>query len=344
MIDLSYKRRVIFVISLIITFIFALPGLALTEAQGILQYVDSSNFGRARLLFMLVAVYLTSLCFFYFNFFWKKRIISPLKSNTSKNVLNIFLNAFLIITATFLLLIIAIILFKIEARRAYFTIYFYRNLLIDVIVLLVTYSINLLERTQKDQLEIATLRNEKIKTELAALKMQIDPHFLFNSLNSLNAIIRAAPKEAILFVDHLSESFRYILQNREQDVVSVESELKFLDSYLYMLKSRFREKLKLNVTVDDRYLKRKLPQFSLQMLVENALKHNEVSKIRPLTIAVYDSGNCLCVRNNLQPKLQIKNSYGIGLANLSKRYKLLADEHIEINKEDNFFEVKLPLI
>ena len=176
------------------------------------------------------------------------------------------------------------------------------------------------------------------------LKSQIDPHFLFNALNSLTGLIRTNSREAIRFVNSLSETFRYTLDNQKQKAVTLREELRFLDSYLFMMKARFGDALRVKTEVKDVHLDKKLPQFALQLLVENAVKHNLVSRSKPLNVSIVSNDQMLIVQNDLQLKTQVTKRYGIGLANLSKRYDLIAGDNIEIERNEHYFRVKLPLL
>ena len=208
--------------------------------------------------------------------------------------------------------------------------------------MLVAYVIDLLENLRHEKIKTLTLQHQNVETELAALKAQIDPHFFFNSLNSLNVLIRENTKEALAFVDHLSQSFRYILENKEQKLVTVREELAFLESYLFMMEKRFASGLVVNIRIADDLCARRIPQFALQLLVENAVKHNQVSARHPLTIDIYGEPEHIVVKNNLQKKQSAKG-YGIGLANLSKRYQLIYNTEITVRTGPTHFEVKLPI-
>ncbi len=223
-------------------------------------------------------------------------------------------------------------------------VYLFRNVIILGIVLLTVYIVELFQRSQRMSLENAQLREENVRAQLAVLKAQINPHFLFNSLNSLAAVIRSDREESLRFVQKLSEVFRYILQGKQQDLTSVRAELQFLEAYLFMLKKRFGDKLLVELQVDQAVYGRKIPLLALQTLVENAVKHNVITTARPLTVTIKSTNTSLVVKNNLQQKPRTEDSYGIGLANLSKRYQLIAQQSVTITKTDTSFEVTLPLI
>lgn len=201
------------------------------------------------------------------------------------------------------------------------------------------------ERNRITELENARLQEEKTRAELEVLKAQINPHFLFNSLNTLSAIIRTGEKaQGLELVEKMAHVFRYVLQSRDHDMVPLSQELAFLDAYFFMLKSRFGDKLALEIDLDLETRETSIPPMSLQILVENAVKHNMVTRKKPLTVWIRKQGNLLEVGNNLQPKQNLEEGYGIGLANLSKRYQMIVRKEISIEKRENQFIVYLPVI
>ncbi len=195
---------------------------------------------------------------------------------------------------------------------------------------------------KEDVMENERLKQEKLKSELAALKNQINPHFLFNSLNSLNTLVRGN-EEATTFVNKLSALYRYILQSGSQDLVPLRDELAFLKSYVHLVKTRYRDRFSITIEIDGKWLSTKIPVLSLQLLVENAVKHNEISESSPLQVNVFTEGSHLIVENKIQPKSTSVDSTGNGLANLAKRYDLLENKRIIISNTNNIFRVKLPL-
>lgn len=195
---------------------------------------------------------------------------------------------------------------------------------------------------QEDQAEKELLKRQSLQNELSALKNQINPHFLFNSLNSLNSLVRGN-EDATSFVNNLSYMYRYILQSGQQDLVSLSEELKFLESYIYLIKTRYRDRFKIDITIDDKLLNHTIPSLTLQLLVENAVKHNEISEQKPLLVKIYNDNDMLVVENDIQPRTSLVESTGKGIANINKRYQLLKNNHIRISESNNVFSVKLPL-
>jgi len=195
---------------------------------------------------------------------------------------------------------------------------------------------------QEDIAEKELLKRQSLQNELSALKNQINPHFLFNSLNSLNSLVREN-EQATTFVNKLSYMYRYILQSGQQDLVSLREELKFLNSYIYLIKTRYRDRFSIEIHIEDVYLNQDIPTLTLQLLVENAIKHNEISKENPLEVTIYVENGELIIENKIQPRSTFIDSTGQGLANIDKRFKLLKEKQIKISNANNMFRVKLPL-
>ena len=191
-----------------------------------------------------------------------------------------------------------------------------------------------------EQLNVA-----KAQAELEALKNQIDPHFIFNSLNTLSFLITRDPKNARLYNDTLARVYRYILSNKDRDLVLLREEIDFISNYFYLLKIRFAEAISMVIEITDlsaeNYL---IPPISLQALVENAIKHNEFSEKKPLCIDVSISADYVIVRNVLNRRSNPQPTSKIGLSNLDNRYKLLTKRNIQVENNFESFTVKLPII
>ncbi len=195
---------------------------------------------------------------------------------------------------------------------------------------------------QESRIENEHLKQQSLRNELTALKNQIDPHFLFNSLNSLTSLIRDNEK-ATLFVKKLSYMYRYILQSSDSNLVSVREELKFLESYTYLIQTRYRDRFSIDVQIEEGLLEEKLPPLALQLLVENAVKHNEISESNPLRVKIYSKEGSIYVENQIRPRTTLAEGTGNGLLNLKKRYLLLRKQELTVNTENNIFNVELPL-
>jgi two-component system LytT family sensor kinase len=186
------------------------------------------------------------------------------------------------------------------------------------------------------------LREEKLVFQYETIKNQVNPHFLFNSLNTLSSLINGNAR-AEDFIHKLSSIYRYILENRNVDQVGLEEEIEFTKNYFSLQKIRDEEKVSLEIRPVDTKKYRILP-ISLQLLLENALKHNSATRDHPLTITIYTEDNFIVVKNNLQKKLNIEGSPGTGLRNLGERLKLITDREMKVIETSDEFIVKIPLI
>jgi len=211
-----------------------------------------------------------------------------------------------------------------------------------IILLFVSRILRLQIVQQASLIENERLKQQNLQSELAALKNQIDPHFLFNSLNSLTCLIRDNDK-ASQFVKKLSFMYRYILQSTDRDLVSLREELKLVESYSYLIKTRYRDRFAIDIEIDEKYHEKEIPPLALQLLVENAVKHNEISETNPLTVKIFYKDGFIFVENKLQPRTAMAEGTGNGLVNLDKRYYLIEKQNIRITTSDNKFSIKLPL-
>ncbi|MEN8966462.1 MAG: 2TM domain-containing protein [Polaribacter sp.] len=185
------------------------------------------------------------------------------------------------------------------------------------------------------------------KTETAkfeSLKNQLDPHFLFNSLNVLTSLIGENPNQAERFTTKLSKVYRYVLEQRNKDLVPIEEELKFAKTYMELLGMRFEDAVKFNIPDIISTNELKIVPLSLQLLLENAVKHNVVSTSKPLTINIYEKDNYLIIENNINPKEALGKSTKIGLQNIADRYGLITQRGVKIENNNKKFKVSLPLL
>lgn len=188
-------------------------------------------------------------------------------------------------------------------------------------------------------------KKERVEFEFQVLKNQVNPHFLFNSFSTLMSLIEEQPEQALQYTEKLSDFFRTILQFKDQQVISLEEELSLIESYFFLLKKRYGDNLFLDVQLPAKKRNSFIPPMTLQILIENAVKHNIISKDKPLSIKIYnDDGGNIVVENNLQPKQKAEVSTGIGLENIRKRFKLMTDKEIIIDQANETFRVLLPVI
>jgi len=220
----------------------------------------------------------------------------------------------------------------------------FRAVITAVIVLLIVFFMNLSGKYYKTRIENERLKLENSIAQFETLKQQINPHFLFNSLNILKTMINSNDAKAEEYVLRLSELYRSLLITNQKEQIEISEELFVLQNYIYMLKARFQEKILIKMDIPEEYKSGFIPPFSLQMLVENCIKHNIVSERNPLTIEIKIENNQLIVRNNLQLKRTVEYSNNIGLTNINNRYLNNIGKTITIEKDEDHFTVSLPLI
>lgn len=188
------------------------------------------------------------------------------------------------------------------------------------------------------------LAHAHMESQFEALKKQLDPHFLFNSLNTLSSLISLDNEPAQDYLDRLADVYRYVLDTRDKSTVSLEEELTFLEAYMYLNQVRFRENLQLENAVSKSFYQQRIPSLSLQLLVENAIKHNVVAQDQPLHIRIFEENDRLVVENNKQLKTSLAHSTRIGLKNLMERYRLLGNDDIQVFDDAKRFAVSIPLL
>lgn len=189
------------------------------------------------------------------------------------------------------------------------------------------------------------LEKEKLKAELQQLKGIVNPHFLFNNLNSLSSLIADNPQQAQDFLDELTKVFRYLLRNNETELTTLSQEMSFIQSYYHLLQTRYGKAITMNVQIDKTHEELLLPPLTLQLLIENAVKHNRLQKEDPLHIElVTEPGNKLSVKNNLLKRDGQVESTGIGLQNINARYHMLKQPEVVIEKDEQHFAVIISLI
>ena len=199
-------------------------------------------------------------------------------------------------------------------------------------------------RLTASQVDVEKVKKESAYAKHDALRRQINPHFLFNSLNVLDSLIRTNPEKASQFLEQLSTVYRYLTSNDEKNLVTVRSELQFLEAYKYLLEVRFKDNFYLLIDVPGEFQNRFIIPSALQLLVENAVKHNEVSKHHPLHVSIKVENEGLVIENSIKKKSQEVISSGTGLANIISRYAFFQNELPEISENQGVFKVKLPFI
>ncbi|MBN9296306.1 MAG: histidine kinase [Filimonas sp.] len=219
-----------------------------------------------------------------------------------------------------------------------------RGILINLVFYMFLHLLQQNYENQHVSMELERIKNDHLSAQYEMLKQQVNPHFLFNSLNTLKAMVETEDKETVAFILKLSNFYRFTLESRKMDLIHVREEMEILNAYLFLQKARFDSGLTFENTLSNETLATLIPPFTLQLLVENCIKHNVISRQKPLLIRLYEEEGMIIVENIIQLKKGNEDSTGVGLKNIDQRYKHLLDKHITIEQEQNLFQVKLPLI
>jgi len=261
--------------------------------------------------------------------------------------------SFVFIITTILILILSSLPIKYDSfggyianlKSIFFTKYVFTNYVENLMVVLFLEMGYLLLKSKNEEVQFEKLKYENESYKYNQLKNQINPHFLFNSLNILSGMVYTREaKESANYIGKLSEVYRYVLMNDEKAKITLREEIEFINKYGDILKTRFAEGFRLNIDLSGDYMERHILPMSIQLLVENAVKHNITSENNPLVINIYIEDDYIVVENNINARSSRIISTGIGLKNLSQRYKIASRKDISIVKNDMIYKVKVPLI
>ena len=215
---------------------------------------------------------------------------------------------------------------------------------ITLFITLALYAIQFYKAYQENKVKEQKIIAGTASAKYESLKNQIDPHFLFNSLNVLSSLIEENPENAQRFTTSLSKVYRYVLEQKDKDLISVEEELSFAKTYMNLLKMRFENSLIYEIPTQKLNPEFKVVPLSLQLLLENTVKHNVVSEQKPLHIKIYIENGFLVIENNLQKKEVLQDRKGVGLQNIVDRYALISKKKMIVEQTENVFKVKLPIL
>jgi hypothetical protein len=302
------------------------------------------GFGFSHFFYEFFVTFIVALLMFTMNYF----ILRPLEKHGKIKALSLFLAVILTLISV---QILNHILFSLSNSfyhelpgRGHRSEFDFTNFFVSALVVGCVLIIRLIFQKQNITLENEQLKREALQSQYESLKNQLSPHFLFNSLTALKTLIDEDSSKAQNYVNSLSKALRYTLQSNEKRLVTLGEEMKFMDSYLYLIRMRYDANLVVKTDIDEGLMQSLLPPLTLQTLVENAIKHNEVSSRKPLLIEIMSTGNYkVVVRNNIQKKLTGEEGTGIGLTNLSKQFRLLIGHDIIIRSDDGCFIVELQL-
>ncbi|TMM56864.1 histidine kinase [Maribacter algarum] len=257
---------------------------------------------------------------------------------------NVVITCIGIFVATFIILI-AFHEYSFQRAIAYQSLENYlQSVIIAMVVACIFYIVWYYKYRQENKVKEQKIIAGTASAKFDALKNQLDPHFLFNSLNVLTSLIEEDPYQAQKFTTSLSKVYRYVLEQKNKDLISVDEELKFAKTYVRLLKMRFEDSIVFEIPEQSSSPEAKIIPLSLQLLLENAVKHNVVTSEKPLHIKVLERDGMLEVSNNLQEKQVVKKSSGVGLTNIQQRYAILTDRRVRIEKTASDFSVQLPML
>jgi two-component system, LytTR family, sensor kinase len=342
------QRKIPYLIESILVSIvigFIIPSIFLLKTV-----IDHQKIIMSGFLWGFIFSFTVSFCIYFFNIRIVKKIQS-LERLFNSPVKRIFLELLITISTSGIVMTIVFLAFL------YFSVYrileyttpLFDNIMIAVIVNIIVVSLVeiafFIEKWKNSLVESEQLRRKNLEIQYAALTSQINPHFLFNCLNVLSSLIQSDPEKAIVFTREFSKIYRYVLDSRDKLIVSLGEEINFLNSFLYLQKIRFDKGLVTEMAVDADCLGLYLPPLSLQLLVENAIKHNEISEENPLFIKVNGNHGQLTVTNNYRPVKKPGNEGGgLGLKNLFERYSHYTEIKPVFKVENNMYIAIIPLL
>ncbi|MFP4059156.1 MAG: sensor histidine kinase [Bacteroidales bacterium] len=215
---------------------------------------------------------------------------------------------------------------------------------VNLIVVLIFEGWYYVKQYQSTLVATEKLMRENTESKWAALVSQVNPHFLFNSLNALHTLIPKSPEKAQQFVRKFSNIYRYVIDVKDKTVVQLKEEMEFAENYLFLQKIRYGTNLNIRTKIEAEKMTWYIPSLTVQLLIENAIKHNEISEENPLTIDIYSGNYHLVIKNNLQPRKEFMESHGTGLHNLKERYRLITQSEPVFYVENNYYLAIIPLL
>src|SRR5690554_3743711 len=270
------------------------------------------------------------------------------KESVKRIVIGVLGSVVITLVGLFLLKMFTAMVYNHQSFETFIANQSYRNytfgLWITLSIVITFHAVYFYKKNQEKKVKESQIVAQTQTAKFDALKNQLDPHFLFNSLNVLTSLIEENPDKAQDFTTSLSKVYRYVLEQKNKDLVTVDEELAFAKTYIRLLKMRFEDSIVFDIPEQGSMPESKIVPLSLQLLLENAVKHNIVTSSKPLKIKVYEEGGMLCVANNLQQKKVITKSSGVGLRNIQQRYNILSDREVVISTTATEFIVKLPML
>lgn len=337
---LKNKNQIILLGALAVTLLMNFQRLlmVLVDRNG---FVENIGMNIEAVILRMSVVFIYAYVLLRFNTIWKDKWET---TSFTRKTINFSINfVFFVLAIIITTRLLTTLLNNSLEKEQVFMITLTNFLIVHPILLLLASFIKLHFSQQQIILEKEQAKQSALQHQLEALRSQINPHFLFNALSSLTVLIRSKSDRALPFVDQLSWLLRATLLRSEDDFITIQNELEYLESYIFLQKERFGEKFNISVQIPENWKKELIPSFSLQLLAENAIKHNVVSTNQPLLLEIYPNGEYLVIRNQIHKRRDATEGTGLGLLNLSVRFKLLKKSDIQINQDENYFTVKLPI-
>lgn len=339
----EWRYRVALTLLVALFFIFSLYIISTADRYQIVSFESGYTFTADVIWFIAISWIVTTL-----GIYLSDRL--PIKTYSIKEVIRFGVLHVIICVVVFLFLVIVTDYYLIDqdhtaredwldARQMFFI-----GLCLTVFVIVVHNGRKLVKMWKESVYENAQMKEIVLQSQLASLKAQLDPHFMFNNYSVLRSLIQEDKEKASEFLERLSDVQRYLLVNLEHDLVSLAKEIQFLIDYLYLIKIRFGESIQVEINVRPELLGMKIPPMTLQLLLENAIKHNKATKKSPLFVNIYGEEEYVIIENNLQLLNTLPHSSKLGLTNIKKRYLLIEDREVVIEQTVSVFRVKIPLL
>ena len=335
-------------ISIAITVLMGMSRISMMiriEALGLYE------FGRLDYLIRIVTLFVICAIFLSANIFYNKVNLGPLRFNllSIKGIIPFNLLIFIPVQTGYTLLTKSQVDLSIsantqvEAGDGLFLLSIMTNMALMLVSVLVGTVYRFMGENYQIRIKNEMLQKESAEARFANLKEQLNPHFLFNSFSTLNGLIDGSRSKAKKYVHDMCDVYRYVLKNEDVDTVTLREELEYAKIYLSMVKERFGDSVHDEIHVSDEDLEKKVPPLAIQMLIENAVKHNSFDSDHPLQLVIESSNSFIEVENSLRERL-VNDSHSLGLYNLNLRYKYLCDGEVVIKKTDKTFSVQIPLL
>jgi sensor histidine kinase YesM len=324
-----YFRKIAVWSTLAITFFFMLNRAVDGEYRDILQ---------ASIDFLVLCTY--AVLIWQFNF-WLDTQEPRLKRVFSSSGARLFLqSAISLLVGVLLVVVVEIIVHEtIKEEKAPLVFFIFRGIL-----QILFYAVRSVYQIQQVQVTNAQLMEMSAKAQMDLLRQQVNPHFLFNALNTLKTLVKSNNPNAQDFIVQLADVYRYLLQNNQKEKVSLREDLSIARSYASLIHARFEDNFKLEVSLSPEVYESYTPPNTFQLLIENAVKHNIIGAGKALLVEIYSNEGHIIIRNNLQPKRTVEHTTGLGLENIRQRYQLLSNREVKVLKGEKYFEVWLPIL